>query len=349
MIDLEKLKPILAGYKSYFPSHWVEEKYKWEAIKHFQDNWNIEAENFGEMFKQATDKTFNLLASGYAYPKAMIINFAKADNEATRQIFRVLFDESRNLAERVEEFQNNVEAIRVKYDDGTWRNHYQNTNAISTYLWLMFPDKYYIYKYELFRDAAVELGSDYKPKRTGSIETMIGGFHFYDEINAVVAADTEIAQLHRNAFTDSCYPDPMLRTATIDVGFYLSRFYLKERKAKQEEDGWFPKDYSPELTIDDWVDLLQDSSVFTMHALQIVKRMKEYGGQATGQQLSIKYGESPNFYNAGSTALARRVAEKTECPVLETEIENSKWWPILYTGKSADATADGAYIWRLRT
>ena len=66
MIDLEKLNPILEGYKAYFPSHWDDEKYKWEAIKHFQDHWNIDAENFGEMFKQATDKTFNLLASGYA-------------------------------------------------------------------------------------------------------------------------------------------------------------------------------------------------------------------------------------------------------------------------------------------
>lgn len=51
MIDTVKLRPILAGYKAYFLSHWDDEKYKWEAIKHFQDHWNIETENFGEMFK----------------------------------------------------------------------------------------------------------------------------------------------------------------------------------------------------------------------------------------------------------------------------------------------------------
>ena len=51
MIDLEKLNPILEGYKAYFPSHWDDEKYKWEAVKHFQDHWNIDAENFGDMFK----------------------------------------------------------------------------------------------------------------------------------------------------------------------------------------------------------------------------------------------------------------------------------------------------------
>ena len=101
MIDTKKLRQVLEGYKAYFPSHWDDEKYKWEAVKHFQDHWNIEAEDFGAMFKEATDKTYNLLASGYAYPRRMIQIFAKADEAAVRQMFRELFDESRDLAERV--------------------------------------------------------------------------------------------------------------------------------------------------------------------------------------------------------------------------------------------------------
>lgn len=50
MINLEKFNHVLNGYKAYFPTHWSDEKYKWEAIKHFQDNWDIDAENFGDMF-----------------------------------------------------------------------------------------------------------------------------------------------------------------------------------------------------------------------------------------------------------------------------------------------------------
>lgn len=348
MIDLEKLKQILNGYKAYFPSHWSDEKYKWEAVKHFQTHWDIEAENFGDMFKQATDRTYNLLASGYAYPRAMITNFAKADDEAVRQMFRDLFDESRNLAERVAAFQNATEDIRVKYDDGTWRSHYQNTNAISTYLWLMYPDKYYIYKYEILRDVATELSAAYKPKRNGSVESMIGGFAMYDEICAAIQQDEEIRKLLADALTDSCYSDPKMKTVTIDVGFYLSRFYLEERKAVQEAENWFPSDYTPGLSAEDWEDLLQDTSIFTLNALQIMRRIKDYGGQATCKQLSTKYGESYNFYNAGSSALARRVVEKTNCPVMVTDTENAKWWPILYMGRSSDAGDNGTYIWRLR-
>ena len=348
MIDLVKLQPILSGYKAYFPEHWTAEKYKWEAVRNFQDHWDVEAEDFGEMFKQATSKTFNLLSSGYAYPRGMINNFAKADKEATRAMFRHLFDESIDLAIRVEAFQATAEILREKYDDGTWKNHYQNTNAISTYLWLRYPDKYYIYKYELYRAAANELSADYVPRKNGSTDSMIGGFKMYDEICEAVKSDNEICQMIQEHLTDTCYSDPEYKTATIDVGFYLARFYVQEKKNQQYEKEWFPKGYSPNLTIDDWIGLLKDSSVFTGSSLQIVKRMKDYGGQATCKQLSIKYGENVNFYNGGSSALAKRIAEKTGCPVMVTDTETLKWWPILYTGRDADNNEEGTFVWRLR-
>ena len=349
MIDKEKLNPILEGYKTYFPAHWKDEKFKWEAVKHFQDHWNIDAENFGDMFKEATDKTFSLLASGYAYPRLMVINFAKADDEAVRSMFQNLFDESQDLATRVDAFQTSSEELRSKYDDGTWRNHYQNTNAISTYLWLRYPDKYYIYKYELFREAAKELSYDYMPRKNGSVESLIRGKQLYDEINQAIKADPDIRGMIEAVMFPSCYPDSELKTATIDVGFYIARYYLKERDAKQKEEEWFPKDYSPKLNVDDWVELLKDSSVFTVSSLQIMKRIKDYGGQATCTQLYVKYGESKNFYSSGSSSLAKRIAEKTDCEVPpDRDGGNARWWPILYVGKPAGKDEEGSYIWRLR-
>lgn len=347
MINLEKLQQILTGYKAYFPSHWEDERYKWEAVSHFQKHWDMEAENFGAMFKRATDKTYNLLASGYAYPRTMIINFAKEEDETVRQMFRELFNEDCDLAERVEVFQSMAEVLRVRHDDGGWRSHYQNTNAVSTYLWLRYPDKYYIYKYEIFRDAASELEADYQPKRNGSADTMLGGYRLYDEICAAIQKDTELTALLDSVLTDSCYRDLKRKTLTMDVGFYLSRFFLEKKKMPQEE-GWFPQKYSPELTVEDWMELLQDSSVFTPNSLQIMKRMKDYGGQATCKQLSLKYGESSNFYNGGSSALARRVAQKTECPLMDTDTENRKWWPVLYLGKASETGTEGTFIWKLR-
>lgn len=73
-----------------------------------------------------------------------------------------------------------------------------------------------------------------------------------------------------------------------------------------------------------------------------------YGGAATCKQLSVKYGESSQFYNMGSTQLAKRIAEKTNCPLMSQDTENSKWWPILYLGRNADANTEGDWMWELR-
>ena len=229
MINIEKLRDILEQYKQYFPTHWKNEKYKWEAVAHFQKYWDADAENFGEMFKKATDKTQNLLASFHNYPKGMILEFCQKDDAAVRRMFARLYDESTDLAERMKEFIASSEEIRTKYDNGSWKNHYQNTHAVSIYLWLRYPDKYYIYKYEVFRKTAELLDDSYRPKSNGAVINVIDGFRMYDEICEELQKHTELQDMLRDVLTDTCYPDPMLRTMTGDVGFYVARFYADEK------------------------------------------------------------------------------------------------------------------------
>ena len=346
MINTEKLAAVVATYKECFLIQWTEEKYKWEAIKHFQDHWDINVPNFAEMFMLATDKTFNLLASKFYYPRQMIKGFAEADSEATRAMFINLYDESKDMAERVEKFQSDAAAIKIKYDDGTWKHHYQNSNSISTYLWLRYPDKYYIYKYSECRAVAKELDSDFVPKKSKSSAYFIGGFKLYNEICEYLLADDELVQMLKSSITDTCYPDEALKTLTIDVGFYISRIYSKREIPDTSE--WFPVTYSPNISVDTWLDLLADETVFTLTSLEIMKRMKDCGGMATCSQLSLKYGETINFYKSGSSSLAMRVADKTNCPTMPGEDERSRWWPILYVGRNAEKETKGSYIWKLR-
>lgn len=346
MFNHAKLLEIISAYKKHFPVRWKDEMYKWEAIQHFQKHWDVNAENFLDMFMEATDKTSNLLANMNNYPRGMIKAFATADAEAVRGMFIDLFDESKNLAERIEQFQTSADELRVKYDDGTWRQHYQGENAITTYLWLRYPNKYYIYKYSEVRSFAKAVDSDFVPKKGGSIFNVEGGLKFYNDVRAIIKQDPEMDNLLQDGLKDSCYPDPEKVTMTIDVGFFVSRFY--GQKAEETEVSWFPVDYSPNLSVDDYMSLLQDKDVFTEGSLQIMKRFMDYGGEATCTQLATKYGETKNFYNSGSSALARRVAEKTGCPILEKEEGSLKYWPILYLGRSAEKNVDGSYIWKLR-
>jgi len=234
MMNYEEIASAIEGYKEYLPEHFKDEKYKWEAVKHFQDNWDIDAEDFGVMFKKATQKAGNLLASVSSFPRGMILEFAKADNEATRQMFRNLYDESIDLAQRIDDFVKASEDMRARYNDGTWKNHYQNTNAISVYLWLRYPDKYYIYKYEIYSDVSKEFESDFRPKLRYSANNIVGGYAMYDELCRYLQADKDIRKMLDSLLTASCYPDTGLKTTTIDFGFYVSRFYLDEKEIAQQ-------------------------------------------------------------------------------------------------------------------
>lgn len=346
MINTEKLTGILVDYKrNFIPNQWQEEKYKWEAIKHFQGNWDINASDFLGMFSKSLDKTGNLLLSRNNFPAGMIKEFAKKDTEAVRSMFIDLYDENKNLIDRVERFISTADELREKYDDGTWKQHFQNANSITTYLWLRYPDKYYIYKYSEFIEVSRVLGSDFTPKRGATAHNVAGGFKMYDEISKHLAGDTELVQLLQSSLTDSCYPDPALKTLTIDVGFYISRKYSKN--SNEISTDWFPADYSPNITTEQWVLLLSDATIFNQDSLKVMKRFKDYGGAASCIQLAKKYGESFNFYNNNSTSLARRIQKKTGCPMPPVS-ENSKWWPILYLGKYSTSGEAGAYIWKLR-
>lgn len=260
-------------------------------------------------------------------------------------MFLALFDESKDVVARIMAFKDQSSILLERYGNGAGQ-HYQYENAVSTYLWLRYPDKYYIYKYGEIKTIADELGSDLHFKKGAYADNLRNFYALYDEICEELKKDNQLLALVKSQITDTCYPDPECRTLTIDVGFYISRYYSQKNQTKADE--WFPLDYSPELTAEDWVNLLSDKEVFTVGSLEIMKRMKDYGGQATCKQLSVKYGESVNFYNAGSSALARRVAEKTGCPIMERETEKSCWWPILYIGRNAGKDEDGSYVWKLR-
>ena len=348
MFEQFRLTEVLVQYKQNFVSKlWGEEKYKWEAVKWFQDNWDVNAPDFAEMLNRSLDKTYNLLASANNFPKGMIVGFAKSAPEEVRAMFLSLYDESKDVYERINAFKMQSTVLLEKYGNGA-AQHYQYENAISTYLWLRFPDKYYIYKFGEVKTVASELESDYRFKKGAYADNIRNFLKLYDEISAALKEDTELVNLFQPQLTDTCYPDPELKTLTIDVGFYISRQYAQRDAAVAVSADWYGADYDPGLSVEDWMKLLKDESVFTTGALEIMKRMKDYGGMASCTQLAVKYGETKNFYSSGSVALARRVCETTGITPNSRDDGSTQWWTILYTGRDAGKDEDGSFVWKLR-
>lgn len=234
MIDNNKFQDLLKVYKNELKGNrWNDEKFKWQAIKGFQDKWDIEANNFYTMLKSSLDKTFNLLASSHYFPRKMIEEFAQKEPEAVRQMFIDLFDESIDLYNRMDLFKNKSQKLLEKYWDKN-KQHFQTENTLTTYLWLRYPDKYYIYKFEEAKSLSSELSCNYNFKAgdyKNNIKNLMG---LYDEICLELSKDVELKQIMQSKLEDDCYVDPKCKTLAIDFGYFVNQ-KVKDTKEKDEK------------------------------------------------------------------------------------------------------------------
>ena len=214
MIDQAKLQDVLRCYKRDFISfmwndkdykRWNDEKFKWEAVQCFKDHWAIDAEDFSLMLKQSLAKTKNLLATAGHFPRGMIEGFAQSAPEEVRAMFIALFDENRDVYERIYEFRQQGAVLLSKYG-GNAKNHYQYENAITTYLWLRYPEKYYIYKFSIAQKVAEILDVGYQFKMGAYADNIRSFLKMYDEISAALKEDAELVKLFKDNLTDTQSP-----------------------------------------------------------------------------------------------------------------------------------------------
>lgn len=225
-IDQQKLQSLIESYKADFPQYIGQEIYKWRAIAHFQKYWDIEAEDFTAMLKRALDfKDDNLLAGAMYFPKRMIWRFAEFDEGTVRQMFVILFDEEQDLVERINAFTSSAEDINNRRNPNS--SHYQDLRAISTYLWLMFPNKYYIYKASCVTALTSNLGIDFKRKKNVKGQNVVNAYEIYNQVAEALQMDEDLKTMLDNALSNDCYPDPFAKTLAVDFGYYLDKKYLK--------------------------------------------------------------------------------------------------------------------------
>lgn len=150
-------------------------------------------------------------------------------------------------------------------------------------------------------------------------------YRFYDEIDEELKHDEELVNLFRGQLTDTCYPDPELRTLTFDVGFYISRYFSQSQKGKAEDDDdefdendpnlfsdeWFPAlaDYSPGFTKEQWLDLLNNKKIIGPIWGGVLAAFYEAGGASTCTQIALKYNKNASGISGNCTQLAKRISE----------------------------------------
>lgn len=245
MFDRQIFQDILSQYKKDFPGQWwTDEKYKWEMVQWFQQHWDIDAEDFPAMLTKAMKKTDNLLASQNRYPLQMLQEICQAEPEPVRSLFRRLYDESEDYADRIQIFKKEISELYERCNASgklskIYKEDYycfQDENPISIYLWLRYPDSHYIYKFSEAEYLSNVLKSSYKIKRGAFVENLRQNAALFDEISESLRGDSEIRQMLREILTENCWPDEALHIMTGDLSYYVYNKTVKAKKKEEEKE-----------------------------------------------------------------------------------------------------------------
>lgn len=223
----EKLKNLIQLYKTDFVKINKKELYKWQAVKFFQDNWDIESDEFISMLPTSLSKSLNLLNSQNYFPLRMIVNYTEREPETVRKMFRNLYDEERDLIERISEFQTTARKLNAKYYNE--RNDYQDRRAVLVYLCLKYPDRYFLFKHNMFKQFVKLVDYPYTPKR-GTIEQVLQYLSMCALVREQIILDNELLQLHKTRIGVEEYSDVTYNILTQDVIYASTRHLQFDRQ-----------------------------------------------------------------------------------------------------------------------
>lgn len=231
-------------YKKNFTQCWDDEKYKWLAVKHYKDTWDIEATDFAGMLTDAFGEAANLLSGAMYYPLRMICAFAKRDAEKMRNLFRLLYNEELPLVERLQPFRDGCDEMlkelrESKPGNEKAKNHYQDLRALCVYLSFEYPDKYFLFKSRMYSSYRKLINyNETSTEKDSEIRKYDNFARMCQSVLDAIKTDEDLQQMqHTQVDSDpKCYPDPEFHLLAQTI-IYVSDRILAEDVTKKEPEG----------------------------------------------------------------------------------------------------------------
>ena len=346
--DENALIELLTQYRKQLPEIRKKELYKWEATKHFQDNWDPNAVDIHKMLEDALSESSNLLTGAMYFPKGMLLVFAEMNPRKTLAALNNLFDESISLHQRLINFEengkdllNNFNEIRKNEDQNIAKSSYFEPRSASVYLAFMHPETNYMYKYSVYKAFSELLGVKCASDKFDKVDA------YYDLCDSVLSyIKSSYPGLIKES--DDLLPDDL---ANVDPNHHLliqDIAYFAESLLKDKKASVLLNDYDPGISTETWIELLNDSEICSNNNLTALLKLKE-SGEATCKELSLSYGKTMNFYNSNISSFAEKVSKATNCPLDIRENGNPRYWSICCLGKDASKDQPGVFVWKLRS
>lgn len=342
----QKIQFVIKKYKENFWSVDKNERYKWIAVKWYKQYWNIEASDFGKMVALAFEKASNLLASGMYYAYKMLVEYANAEPEKVRELFRILYNEDISLAERYDAFRMGFDEYvgKLNHQSGKNFNHYQDLHAISVYLFFEYPEKHFIYKSTMYTKMRDRIGfTEENIHEKGAVKKFKNHAQMCELILEEINKDAELREMSASRLDDACYKDDAYHLLAMDIAYY-GGVYMDG--SISDDDLYWPslEEYDPCMSATQWKEfLLEDSKVYPS-TLEMLKTMLDLGGEATCNKLAEMLGDNAQSWSSRGSALGKRVKLKYGLlPCMEGDKE--RFFPIAFRGRTVDKEL---YAWKLR-
>jgi len=212
------------------------ELYKWRAAKKFREHWNPDASNISNMLEECFTPQSNLTVGQNYYPVKMLRHFSEMNNEKVRSILRNLVNESKDVQDRILNTVQKLDELLEQYSikkNKDLNHHYIGDRFLSVMLYFIFPDKYYLYKYSMFKNFC-ELFSFPVPKK-GADDNFVKFCNLCDAVREVLTKNEEVIKINKSLLDERCYSDDSLHLLTQDF-VYACSTYLAKKTDEDEDD-----------------------------------------------------------------------------------------------------------------
>ncbi|MBE5851159.1 MAG: hypothetical protein E7298_13670 [Lachnospiraceae bacterium] len=173
------------------------EIYKWPAVRCCIDNWEIDADDFLDMFKRSMRLSQNIIENRYKHPiNGIVFLCEQGKTDQVREAFRKLLSDEediRKVQSNADTFQDEINAMLGEIAPEKW-SYEQDRRDPLMYLAFIRPGSCYMFKAESARVFAnyVEFGDDIGSGQTFRLDNY---YRLCDEVLAEVEDDVEFVEM----------------------------------------------------------------------------------------------------------------------------------------------------------
>ena len=237
----EVLRPLIKSYISNWNYINNFEDYKWYALKHFKENFFGTGNPLMVRLEESLSRHVNLLDIRKYFPLAMLTEVGEEKTKEVEMLITDLFDESMPLKERIVHYMVGFDSlVKIMAEEGhsDWKGRdnlqsFQDAHAISVYLSMRYPNRYYIYKYGVFKEFSRIVG--YRIQHKDKIDRCIEFFQLCEKVKELILCEKSFISFYDSWLKAHGFDDRSYNLLTQDfiysVAVYLST-YAKNDKSK---------------------------------------------------------------------------------------------------------------------